>query len=159
MFWNRLKALLNWSNNKNQIKIEVKTKPGSLLPKYQTSGSVGMDLHAYLEHSVLIRPMERRLIDTGIAMAIPDGYEGNIRPRSSMCSRWGLMAFEGTIDSDFRGFIKINIINLGNESVMINPGDRIAQVVITPIVVADLVEVQHLSETARGEGGFGSTGK
>jgi dUTP pyrophosphatase len=120
----------------------------------------GMDMFAHLSHNVIINPGERRLIPTGVAVAIPEGYEGQIRPRSGLAigEGIGIVNSPGTIDSDYRGEIKIILINLGGEPFVVQRGARIAQLVITPVVRAELEEVGELPETQRSERGFGHTG-
>ena len=131
------------------------------VPKYQTPGAAGMDLRAALDETLVLQPGERRLIPTGLAVEIPEGFEGQVRPRSGLALRYGLglVNAPGTIDSDYRGEIGIIMVNLGQEAVLINPGDRIAQLVIAPVVHADIVDVSEIQDTPRGEGGFGHTGK
>lgn len=142
-----------------KIKVKIYGEP----PVYASSHAAGADLCAYLSQSIVIQPKERMLIPTNIYMSIPEGYEGQIRPRSGLATKFGITLINspGTIDSDYRGEIKLPIINLGQEAYTISHGDKIAQLVITPIVQADFVPVQkeELSQTVRGEGGFGSTGK
>ncbi len=130
------------------------------LPQYQTAHAAGMDLLADIEKSVVIECGCRVLIPTGIAIELPEGYEAQIRPRSGLAIKQGisLVNTPGTIDADYRGEIKVILINLGQESVKINRGDRIAQMVVSPIVQAQLLEVTELDETNRSSGGFGSTG-
>ncbi|TYO99723.1 deoxyuridine 5'-triphosphate nucleotidohydrolase [Geothermobacter ehrlichii] len=120
-----------------------------------------MDLYACPDVPMVLAPGERALVPTGLAMEIPDGYEGQVRPRSGLALRLGLgmVNAPGTIDSDYRGEVGVLLINLGQDEVTVNPGDRIAQLVITPVVQARLVEVGELSPTRRGEGGFGHTGR
>jgi dUTP pyrophosphatase len=131
------------------------------LPRYQTAGSSGMDLHAALEHSVKIKSMERLRIPTGLILSVPAKFEAQIRPRSGLAFRDGITVLNapGTIDSDFRGEIQVLLVNLGKATVTISPLDRIAQVVVCPVARAELVEVDALDETIRGAGGYGSTGK
>lgn len=119
-----------------------------------------MDLLAAVEEPVILKPMERALIPTGIAIEIPPGYEAQIRPRSGLAIRHGitLLNTPGTIDADYRGEIKVIVINLGSEDFVIKRGDRIAQMVICPVVKVELQEVEELSSTERSDGGFGSTG-
>lgn len=135
-------------------------REGAVLPQYMTSQAAGMDLCAALEAPVSLQPGERQLIPTGLALAIPGGFEGQVRPRSGLALRHGLALVNapGTIDADYRGEIGIIMINLGQESVTLNPGDRIAQLVIAPVVRAQLLEVEDLEQTQRSEGGFGHTG-
>ncbi len=131
------------------------------LPQYQTPGAAGMDLRAALDQTLVLQPGERRLVPTGLAVEIPEGFEGQVRPRSGLALRYGLglVNAPGTIDSDYRGEIGVIIVNLGQEAVLINPGDRIAQLVIAPVVQVDIVETTEIRDTPRGEGGFGHTGK
>lgn len=125
-----------------------------------TQGSSGMDLFASLEEDLTLHPGERRMIPTGISLALPEGYEGQIRPRSGLATQKGITVLNtpGTIDSDYRGEIKVLLINLGSEPYTIKNGDRIAQMVISPVSRAILIEVQELPPTKRQEGGFGHTG-
>lgn len=119
-----------------------------------------MDLLADLEEQVVLKPLERRLIPTGLSLELPEGFEAQIRPRSGLALKQGLTCLNtpGTIDADYRGEVQVLLINLSNQPVSISRGDRIAQMVLAPFVQATLLEVQELSETARGIGGFGSTG-
>ncbi|MEM1028962.1 MAG: dUTP diphosphatase [Myxococcota bacterium] len=130
------------------------------LPRYQTRGAAGLDLYAALPGRVHLAPRARELIPTGVAIALPPGYEGQVRPRSGLALHHGVTVLNapGTIDADFRGEIGIVLINHGDEVVVIEPRARIAQLVVTPVACVDLVEVDALPPTARGEGGYGSTG-
>ena len=130
-----------------------------ILPEYKTDGSSGMDLVANLEQVVKILPGEKKIIPTGISVAIPQQYEIQIRPRSGLAAKNGISVLNtpGTIDSDYRGEIKVILINLGKNVFEIKKNDRIAQMIICPIVKAELEEVENLPETIRGKGGFGST--
>ena len=130
------------------------------LPSYETSGSAGMDLPAAIEKTIILEPLERTAIPTGLQIAIPDGFEGQVRPRSGLAFRHGLTVTNapGTIDSDYRGELKVLLVNLGKEPVTIERGMRIGQLVIAPVVQAVVSEVATLDETERGTGGFGSTG-
>lgn len=130
------------------------------LPSYETSGSAGMDLPAAITEPIVLESLERTAIPTGLQIAIPDGFEGQVRPRSGLAFRHGLTVTNapGTIDSDYRGELKILLVNLGQEPVTIERGMRIAQLVIAPVVQASVLEVTTLDETVRGTGGFGSTG-
>ena len=134
---------------------------GLELPSYQTSGSAGMDLRAALLEPVTLAPLARYAVPTGLQMSIPMGYEGQVRPRSGLAFRHGIGIpnAPGTIDSDYRGEIKVLLINLGSEPFFITRGMRIAQLVITPIVQARLSPQFSLEDSERGSGGFGSTGK
>ncbi len=138
-----------------------RVRPSDLpLPSYQTALSSGMDLLADLTFEVQLDSLERRLIPTGLCLELPQGYEAQIRPRSGLALKHGLTCLNspGTIDADYRGEVGVLLINLSKEPVTLKRGDRIAQMVISPTVQAQLVEVEALSETARGQGGFGSTG-
>jgi dUTP pyrophosphatase len=141
------------------------------LPKYQTSGSAGFDLHAAIEDPIKLYPkggnggiqanyINWTLIPVGLAFEIPPGFEGQIRPRSGLALKNGISIVNtpGTIDSDYRGDLSVILINLGNETFIINPLDRIAQMIICPVVQAELLLVENLNDTIRGDGGFGSTG-
>lgn len=130
------------------------------LPRYMTDGSAGLDLCADLSESLTIEPLGRALVPTGLALAIPPGYEGQVRPRSGLALKHGLTIpnAPGTIDSDYRGELQVLLLNLGAAACTIRRGDRIAQLVICPVARAELVETTELSSTPRGAGGFGSTG-
>lgn len=130
------------------------------LPSYQTHGSAGMDLRAAIVSPLCIEPGRRMLVTTGLAIAIPAGYEGQVRPRSGLANKHGITVLNapGTIDSDYRGEVKVLLVNLGDETFEVKPGDRIAQLLISPVSRAELALVGELDETARGAGGYGSTG-
>jgi dUTP pyrophosphatase len=130
------------------------------MPSYETEGSAGLDLRAAIDEPVVIGSLERVAIPTGLSMAIPLGYEGQVRPRSGLAFRHGLTVTNapGTIDSDYRGEVKVLLVNLGQDEVTISRGMRMAQLVITPVAQAVIVESESLDDTARGAGGFGSTG-
>ena len=130
------------------------------LPDYQSDHAAGMDLHAALSEPVTIESGEIRLIPCGFAMALPEGYEAQIRPRSGLACKHGISVpnAPGTIDADYRGEVKVILMNLGGETVNIDRGDRIAQLVIAPVTHVVIAEVDDVNETSRGEGGFGSTG-
>jgi len=136
---------------------------GLLLPAYETEGSAGMDLRAAVPEGepMVLRPGARALAPTGLCMAIPPGFEVQIRPRSGLAAKHGVTCLNtpGTIDSDYRGEVKVILINLGEEAFEIRRGERIAQMVVAPVAQADWREVDSLDETARGAGGFGSTGR
>ncbi len=145
------------------IKVKIFQEPEAQdlpLPEYKTDGSVGMDLHAAVKEDVIIAPGERKLIPTGIRIAIPEGYEGQVRPRSGLAINHGIgmLNSPGTIDSDYRGEIQVILINLGENPFVIKRGDRIAQLVISPVVKVDWEVVIELPKTNRGAGGFGHTG-
>lgn len=130
------------------------------LPSYATPGSAGMDLRSASVEPVVISPGQRALVPTGLILEIPDGYEGQVRPRSGLALKHGisLVNSPGTVDSDYRGEVMVIMINLGDDHFMINYGDRIAQLVIAPVIQAQIVEIDEISESERGDGGFGSTG-
>ena len=143
------------------IKIQINKLSNEVsIPKYETPGSSGMDLAAYVEAVIIINPCDKALIPTGFSLSIPQGYEVQIRPRSGLAAKKGITVLNtpGTIDSDYRGEIKVILINLSKDKFTIKNGDRIAQMVVCPVIQARLEEVQELSDTARGTGGFGSTG-
>jgi dUTP pyrophosphatase len=131
------------------------------LPRYQTAGSAGMDLHAATTEEVILPPLGRHMFPTGLAMAIPEGYEGQVRPRSGLAAGSGVTVVNapGTIDSDYRGEVRVVLVNLSREPVAIAPLQRIAQLIIAPVTRAELELVAKLPETTRGEGGYGSTGR
>jgi len=134
--------------------------PFAQLPAYQTEHSAGMDLHAAIEESVTIPPKGIRMVPLGFAMAIPPGFEAQVRPRSGLGAKYGITLpnAPGTIDSDYRGEVQIPLINHGDTSFVVEPGMRIAQMVIAPVMRCALEEVDELDATERGDGGFGSTG-
>jgi dUTP pyrophosphatase len=129
------------------------------VPAYQSSGASGCDIHASLKESIVLKPGARTLIPTGLALEIPEGFEIQVRPRSGLAIKSGitLVNTPGTIDFDYRGELKIIIINLGEAGFEIKNGDRIAQLVLAPVIQAQFIEAENLSETQRGVGGFGST--
>ena len=144
------------------IKVLIKKLNSKVqLPKYKTSGSSGMDLMALIEKPIKIKPQESVLIPTGITIAIPEDTEVQIRPRSGLAAKSNISVLNtpGTIDSDYRGEIKIILFNHGKDEFVVNNNDRIAQMVLMPILKAEFEEVNDLPETIRGSGGFGSTGK
>lgn len=130
------------------------------VPNYQTDGASGMDLSAFLTESVTLKPLERKLIPTGLKIELPKGFEAQIRPRSGMSIKHGITLINcvGTIDEDYRGEVCVPIVNISNEDFTIHNQDRIAQMVIAPVTKATIEVVTELSDTRRGEGGFGSTG-
>lgn len=130
------------------------------LPAYQSPSSSGLDLRADVRETIVLKPHDRALIPTGIALEIPTGYEGQVRARSGLAVKNGiaLVNAPGTIDADYRGEVSVILINLGSEDFSVKRGDRIAQLVIVPVVQAEIVETADLSDTSRGAGGFGSTG-
>ncbi|MGX1499231.1 dUTP pyrophosphatase [Labrenzia sp. MBR-25] len=131
------------------------------LPAYQSVLAAGLDLLAAVDGTITLAPGARALVPTGLAMALPAGYEAQVRPRSGLAAKHGVTVLNtpGTIDADYRGEVKVILINLGDAPFEISRGDRIAQMVIAPVLQADMVEVEVLSETERGAGGFGSTGR
>ena len=144
------------------VKILVKKFDKNIkLPTYKTSGSSGMDLVAYVKNKMTIKPGKTAIISTGISLAIPNNYEIQIRPRSGLAAKKGISVLNtpGTIDSDYRGEIKVILINLGKKIFVIKSGDRIAQMILCPVSKAKLKEVTKLPKTTRGKGGFGSTGR
>jgi dUTP pyrophosphatase len=142
------------------MKINIINKSSHPLPKYETVASAGMDLRANLTESVVLKPFERILVKTGLFLELPVGYEAQVRPRSGLALKKGITVLNspGTIDADYRGEIGVILINLSNEDFLIENGERIAQLVIAKYEQAELIEVNELSETQRGAGGFGSTG-
>ncbi len=143
------------------MKIEIINKSNNPLPEYATEQSAGLDLRANIENTVTLKPLERKLIPTGLHLALPSGYEAQVRPRSGLAYKKGITVLNapGTIDADYRGDVGVILINLSNEAVEIAPGERVAQLVVAEYTQATWVEVKELTETDRGSGGFGSTGK
>lgn len=142
------------------MQIKIINKSNHELPHYETRLSAGMDLKANLSESITLKPLERTIIKTGLFIALPEGYEAQVRPRSGLAIKKGITVLNapGTIDADYRGEIGIILINLSNEDFVINDGERVAQMVIAKYSQAKWQEVDILEETSRGEGGFGSTG-
>ena len=144
------------------MKLNIVNKSDNAMPAYETVNSAGMDLRAYLpDGELVIKPMQRALVPTGLFMEIPVGYEGQVRPRSGLAIKSGITVLNspGTIDADYRGEVKVILINLSDVDFVIKSGDRIAQLVISKHEQMEVVEVETLSETERGAGGFGHTGK
>lgn len=142
--------------------VKIVNKSDNNLPAYETASSAGMDLRAYLpEGPMTLKPMQRMLIPTGLFMEIPEGYEGQVRPRSGLAIKSGITVLNtpGTIDADYRGEVKIILINLSDSDFVINSGDRVAQIVFAKCEQMEVVNVETLSDTERGAGGFGHTGK
>lgn len=142
--------------------VKIVNKSDNNLPAYETASSAGMDLRAYLpEGPITLKPMQRMLIPTGLYMEIPEGYEGQVRPRSGLAIKSGITVLNtpGTIDADYRGEVKIILINLSDSDFVINSGDRVAQIVFAKCEQMEVVNVETLSNTERGAGGFGHTGK
>jgi dUTP pyrophosphatase len=147
-----------------QPALKIQVLPGQEdlgLPAYATEGSAGLDLKAALASPLTLQSGERGMVPTGLKMEIPKGFEGCVRPRSGLAAKHGLTLTNapGTIDSDFRGEVKVLVINLGQEPVTIRRGERIAQLLIAPVVQVKIVKVDQVEDTARGEGGFGHTGR
>lgn len=142
------------------VKIQVVNRGHQQLPAYATTQSAGMDLRANIDEPITLHPMERRLIPTGLHIALPEGYEAQVRPRSGLALKHGLTVLNspGTIDADYRGEISVVLINLSQQDFVINAGERIAQLVVARYEQAELVTVETLDETERGEGGYGHTG-
>lgn len=138
-----------------------KLRPDAVVPRYMTAQAAGLDLCAAIDEPIELEPHQRVAISTGLAIGLPSGYEGQVRPRSGLARDHGitLVNSPGTIDSDYTGPVTVLLINLGQATVTIKPRDRIAQLVIAPVVQAELVEVDELDVTERGAGGFGSTGR
>jgi dUTP pyrophosphatase len=142
------------------MKISVVNQSKHPLPQYETSQSAGMDVRANLESPVVLAPLQRALIKTGLFIALPAGFEVQVRPRSGLAYKKGITVLNspGTIDADYRGELKVILINLGEKTFIIEKGLRIAQMVLCPVIKANLKEVNELEKTERGTGGFGSTG-
>lgn len=143
------------------MQIEIINRSKHPLPKYETSLSAGMDLHANIDQAISLKPMERTLVKTGLFIALPDNYEAQIRPRSGLAYKKGITVLNspGTIDADYRGEVGVILVNLSDQEFVVEDGERIAQMVIAPYTKAKWCAVTELSVTDRGEGGFGSTGK
>jgi len=144
----------------DEIIIKVINNSSNALPSYATDGAAGMDIRAALNEPVKLKPLERSLIPTGIFLEIPEGYEIQVRPRSGLAVKQGITCLNtpGTIDSDYRGEIKVILINLSNDEQVINHGDRIAQLILSKVEKVSFIVVQQLNETERAQGGFGHTG-
>lgn len=143
------------------IKVSIINQSANPLPEYQTPHSAGMDLRAHIKESITIHPGERQIIPTGIRIALPEGFEAQVRPRSGLALKHGITCLNspGTIDADYRGEIGVILINHGNEPFEIKPGDRIAQLVVASYTRVEWTSVSELPHTERGTGGFGSTGQ
>ena len=151
-----------WYNESmNKIEIKCVAQNGAKIPEYKTSGAAGADVCALLSEPVVIKKGSRAMIGTGLFFAIPAGYEIQVRPRSGLAAKNGVTVLNtpGTIDSDYRGELKVILINLGDEDFTVSNGERIAQIVVAPVTLGNFVPVSELDETERGSGGFGSTGK
>lgn len=142
------------------MKVKVVCTPSAVLPTYQTKSAVGLDLRADTDSIITLRPLQRAMVPTGLRVEIPEGYELQIRPRSGLAAKHGITVLNspGTIDPDYRGEIKVILVNLSEEPYSIEPGERIAQAIFAKYEQLEWEEVEVLSETERGEGGFGSTG-
>lgn len=145
----------------DKIKVKIINKSGNKLPEYATEQSAGMDLRAWLSHPIVLQPMERVLVPTGVYIQLPEGFECQLRPRSGLALKHGitLLNSPGTIDADYRGEIGVIVVNLSREAFVINNGERICQMVIARYTRAEWEESESLDETERGAGGFGHTGK
>jgi len=143
------------------MKINIINKSGLALPQYETAHAAGMDMRAFITEEMVIKPMQRTLVPTGLHIELPVGYEAQIRPRSGLAYKHGISIVNspGTIDADYRGEIKVLLINLSDTDFVINNGDRIAQMVIAKHETVSWESVEELTDTARGEGGYGHTGK
>ncbi|MEJ6466052.1 dUTP diphosphatase [Fusobacterium ulcerans] len=144
-----------------KVIVKVVREENVSLPKYETSGSAGMDVRANIEEPIVMGSLERVLVPTGLKIAIPEGYEVQVRPRSGLAIKHGitLLNTPGTIDSDYRGELKVIMVNLSKDEYVINPQERIGQLVLNKVAQIEFVEVDSLDETERGAGGFGHTGK
>ncbi len=144
-----------------KVIVKVVKEENVSLPKYETSGSAGMDVRANIEEPIVLGSLERVLVPTGLKIAIPEGYEVQVRPRSGLAIKHGitLLNTPGTIDSDYRGELKIIMVNLSKDEYIINPQERIGQLILNKVAQMELIEVDSLDETERGAGGFGHTGK
>lgn len=148
--------------SKGAVRVKIRrVRPDGAIPRYHSEHCAGMDLAAALDVPVMLQSLERAAIPTGLAIEIPVGFEGQVRPRSGRALSEGLALVNspGTIDADYRGEIRVLVVNLGAEPIVIRPGDRIAQLIIAPVSRAELIEVEVLAETPRGSGGFGHTGR
>jgi dUTP pyrophosphatase len=143
------------------IKIQRLRASSSAIPRYHSDQAAGLDLIADIDEAIVLKPLARAAVASGIAVEIPPGFEGQVRPRSGRALEEGLALVNspGTIDPDYRGEVKVIVINLGDEPITIKPGDRIAQLVIAPVAHAEIREVENLGSSARGGGGFGHTGR
>jgi len=143
------------------LKIKIVNKGNQPLPEYATAQSAGMDLRANIDSPILLKSLDRKLIPTGLHIALPEGYEAQVRPRSGLAIKHGITCLNtpGTIDADYRGEIGVELVNLSREDYVVQPGERIAQMVINKIEQIEFELVNELDETERGEGGFGHTGK
>ncbi|RYY31569.1 MAG: dUTP diphosphatase [Chitinophagaceae bacterium] len=145
----------------SKVKVRIINRSPNPLPEYATEGSAGMDIRAHLESPLTLKPMERFLVPTGLFIQLPEKYEAQIRPRSGLAIKQGLTCLNspGTVDSDYRGELKVILINLSGEDQTIHSGDRIAQMIVSPVERVKLKPVMEIAQTKRNEGGFGHTGK
>ena len=143
------------------MKVQIVNKSAYATPEYATEKSAGMDLKADITEPITLGPLERAMVPTGLFMALPDGTEAQVRPRSGLAAKFGISVLNapGTIDADYRGEVKVILVNLSNEPFVVNPGERIAQLVLARYEKIEWEEVETLDQTERGEGGFGSTGR
>lgn len=142
------------------VTVKIINRSHHPMPQYSTASSAGMDLRAYVETPIVLKPMQRALVPTGIYIALPDGYEAQVRPRSGLALKHGVTVLNtpGTIDADYRGEVGVILMNLGQEDFVINDGERIAQMIVAKFEHADLLPVEILDDTERGTGGFGHSG-
>lgn len=142
------------------VTVKIINRSHHPMPQYSTASSAGMDLRAYVETPIVLKPMHRALVPTGIYIALPDGYEAQVRPRSGLALKHGVTVLNtpGTIDADYRGEVGVILMNLGQEDFVINDGERIAQMIVAKFEHADLLPVEFLDDTERGTGGFGHSG-
>ncbi len=142
------------------VTVKIINRSHHPMPQYSTASSAGMDLRAYVETPIVLKPMQRALVPTGIYIALPDGYEAQVRPRSGLALKHGVTVLNtpGTIDADYRGEVGVILMNLGQEDFVINDGERIAQMIVAKFEHADLLPVEFLDDTERGTGGFGHSG-
>lgn len=143
------------------MKIKIVNKSAYETPEYATEQSAGMDLKANITESIVLKPLGRAMVPTGLYIALEDGYEAQVRPRSGLAAKYGITVLNapGTIDADYRGEVKVILANMSDEEFTVNPGERIAQMVVAKYAQVEWEEVEVLDETGRGEGGFGSTGR
>lgn len=144
----------------NRVDIKIISTKGAVVPCYKTEGAAGADVCALLDENVLLKKGQRTIIPTGLFFEIPQGYEIQVRPRSGLAAKNGVTVLNtpGTIDSDYRGELKVILINLGDEDFEIKSGDRIAQIIVAPVTIGNFIQTDSISVTERGSGGFGSTG-
>lgn len=152
--------ICNFAHKKGNMKVKIINKSRHALPSYATALSAGMDLRANIEEPITLQPMERRLVPTGIYIALPAGYEAQVRPRSGMATKHGITVINspGTVDADYRGELRVSLVNLSTEAFTIEDGERIAQMVVARHETVEWDETDTLDETERGAGGWGSTG-